>query len=144
MGHKRICHGKYLGEKIIMEIKRIYYNDDNILVPGHLIRRKFRKPVFYPFNGKCGFDYEVVGNKRLIIEYTKEAYRKFYKTTYPEGTRIVLVSRMNGLSSIPAYTKGTVDSVDDSPTIHCRFDNGKHLGIVPGVDMFRKVSENIK
>ena len=33
-----------------MEVKRVYFNDDDILVPGHLIKRRFRKPVFYPFD----------------------------------------------------------------------------------------------
>ena len=43
-----------------MEVKRVYYNDDGILTPGHLMKRRFRKPVFYPFDKKCGFDYEIM------------------------------------------------------------------------------------
>ena len=43
-----------------MKVTRIYYNDDDILVTGHLIERIFRRPVFYPFDGKCGFSYQYV------------------------------------------------------------------------------------
>lgn len=126
-----------------MEVKRVYYNDDGILISGHLIRRRFRKPVFYPFDIRCGFDYEIIRDDELIVEYSTEANRRFYKDTYPEGTRIVLVEMKNDPRPIPAMTEGTVDTVDDAPTIHCRFDNGRYLGIIPGVDVFRKISEGI-
>ena len=126
-----------------MEVKRVYYNDDDILIPGHLIKRRFRKPVFYPFDMRSGFGNEIVNNENLIVEYSTEAYRKFYKDTYSEGTRIVLIEMKNDPHPVPKQTKGTVDSVDDAPTIHCRFDNGRCLGIIPGVDAFRKISEDI-
>ena len=126
-----------------MKVKRIYYNADDILIPGHLIIRRFRKPVFYPFGNKCGFSYETIHNEELLIEYSREAYRRFYKDTYPEGTRVLLVEMKNDPRPVPAMTKGTVDSVDDAPTIHCRFDNGRCLGIIPGVDAFRKISKDI-
>ncbi len=87
--------------------------------------------------------YEIISNKELIVEYSTDLYRKFYKDTYPEGTRIVLVEMKNDPRPIPAMTEGTVDTVDDAPTIHCRFDNGRYLGIIPGVDVFRKISEGI-
>ena len=126
-----------------MEVKRVYYNDDDILIPGHLIKRRFRKPVFYPFDMRSGFCNEIVNNKNLIVEYSTEAYGKFYKDTYPKGTRIVLIEMKNDPNPVPKQTKGTVDSVDDAPTIHCRFDNGRCLGISPGVDAFRKISKDI-
>ena len=126
-----------------MEVKRVYYNDDGILIPGHLMKRRFRKPVFYPFDKKCGFDYEIMRDEKLIVEYSMEAYRRFYKDAYPEGTRILLIEMKDDPHPIPAGTKGTVDSVDDAPTIHCRFDNGRYLGVIPGVDVFRKITEDI-
>ena len=55
----------------------------------------------------------------------------------------MLVEMKNDSRPIPAMTEGTVDTVDDAPTIHCRFDNGRYLGIIPGVDVFRKISEGI-
>lgn len=62
-----------------MEVKRVYYNDDDILILGHLIRRRFRKPVFYPFDMRSGFGNEIVNNENLILGYNTKAYRKFYK-----------------------------------------------------------------
>ena len=50
-----------------MEVTRVYYNDDSILIPGHLIKKRFRKPVFYPFERKCGFDYETINDEELIV-----------------------------------------------------------------------------
>ena len=38
-------------------------------------------------------------------------------------------------------TRGTVKFVDDMGTLHCDFDNGRQLGVVPGEDSFRKLTE---
>jgi hypothetical protein len=40
---------------------------------------------------------------------------------------------------IPPDTKGTVVSVDDMGTVHCVFDNGRRLGLIPGEDVFRRI-----
>jgi len=37
---------------------------------------------------------------------------------------------------IPDGTKGTVDIVDDTGTVHCKFDNGRCFGLIPGEDAF--------
>jgi hypothetical protein len=31
--------------------------------------------------------------------------------------------------------------VDDMGTVHCDFDNGRHLGLVPGEDSFHAIAE---
>ncbi len=54
-----------------------------------------------------------------------------------------MVEMGNDPRPVQAMTKGTVDSVDDAPIIHCKFDNGRFLGIIPGVDAFRKISRDI-
>ena len=41
---------------------------------------------------------------------------------------------------INANMRGTVSYVDDIGTVHCDFDNGRSLGIVPGEDSFRKLT----
>jgi len=38
-------------------------------------------------------------------------------------------------------TKGTVRIVDDMGTVHCDFDNGRRLGLVPGEDSFHIIAE---
>ena len=37
-----------------MKVTWIYYNDDDILIAGHLIKRFFRKPVFTLLKGNAG------------------------------------------------------------------------------------------
>ena len=67
---------------------------------------------------------------------------EFYKKNYPAGTRIQLDSMGDDEPRpVPAGTKGTVISVDDIGTVHCKFDNGRCLGICPEVDSFHKISE---
>lgn len=63
-----------------------------------------------------------------------------YKTSYPKGTRVEVIS-MDDPRPIPPGTKGTVDIVDDIGTVHCTFDNGRRLGLIPNIDIFKKVWE---
>ena len=55
---------------------------------------------------------------------------------YPEGTRVELV-RMEDEQAPPVGTKGTVTAVDDSGTIHVKWDTGSTLGIAYGEDQCR-------
>lgn len=43
---------------------------------------------------------------------------------------------------VESGTFGKVDHVDDIGTVHCVFDNGRTLGVIPGVDDFHIVSED--
>lgn len=63
-----------------------------------------------------------------------------HRETYPPGTRIMLLSMGNDPRPIEPNTRGTVKVVDDIGTLHCAFDNGRSLGIVPGEDSFRKLT----
>lgn len=65
----------------------------------------------------------------------------YYKAQYPPGTRIELLSMGSDPYPIPDGTRGTVDLVDDIGTIHCTFDNGRHLGIIPEEDRFRVLTQ---
>ena len=70
---------------------------------------------------------------------SKQAER--YKEDYPPGTRIVLLSMENDPNPVESGTRGTVKHVDDIGTLHCRFDNGRSLGVVPEEDLFRKLKD---
>ena len=70
-------------------------------------------------------------NKQLV---------EWYKTSYPKGARVEVIS-MDDPRPIPSGTKGTVDVVDDVGTVHCTFDNGRRLGLIPNIDIFKKVWE---
>lgn len=72
-----------------------------------------------------------------------EAERRFVqrmKDNYPPGTRLMLLQMGDDPRPIEPNTRGTVKVVDDVGTLHCAFDNGRLLGIVPGEDSFRKLT----
>ena len=60
---------------------------------------------------------------------------------FPEGTRVELVSMDDPYRKIPEGARGTVMLVDDIGTIHVAWDDGCRLGLVSGVDKFKKISE---
>ena len=66
---------------------------------------------------------------------------KRYQAEYPPGTRIMLLSMGRDPNPVEDQTRGTVRVVDDIGTLHCSFDNGRSLGVVPGEDSFRKLTE---
>ena len=41
---------------------------------------------------------------------------------------------------VPSGMKGSVDYVDDAGQIHMKWDNGRTLAVLPGVDSFRKLT----
>lgn len=59
---------------------------------------------------------------------------------YPEGTRICL-DHMEDLCPVESGTCGTVQFVDDAGTLHCKFDDGRMLGVIPHVDKFHKIDQ---
>ena len=66
---------------------------------------------------------------------------EFTRSSYPPGTRIVL-SRMNDpFSPVELGTRGTVRYVDDAGQVGGTWDNGRSLSLIPGVDSFRKLTQ---
>ncbi len=63
------------------------------------------------------------------------------KDTYLPGTRIELDMMGDDPRPIAPGTRGTVRIVDDIGTVHCDFDNGRHLGLVPGEDSFHRIED---
>lgn len=63
------------------------------------------------------------------------------KQSYPPGTRIVLIEMDDYLAPVPAGTRGTVELVDDAGQVHMKWDNGRTLALIPGVDQFRRLTE---
>lgn len=63
------------------------------------------------------------------------------KDQYPPGTRIELDYMGDDPRPIEPGIKGTVRVVDDMGTVHCDFDNGRRLGLVPGEDSFHAIAE---
>ena len=69
-------------------------------------------------------------------------YIERIKSSYPKGTRIELISMEDPFAPIHPGTKGTVVHVDDMGTIHMKWDNGRSLGILCGVDSFNVISKD--
>jgi len=63
------------------------------------------------------------------------------KEMYPKGTRIELICMEDPFSPVPPGTRGSVRAVDDMGTLHMNWDNGRTLGVVPGEDSFRKLTQ---
>ena len=73
--------------------------------------------------------------------YINENLVKKMKETYKPGTRIQLDFIGDDPRPIPPDMKGTVRVVDDLGTVHCNFDNGRCLGLIPGEDGFHAITE---
>ena len=66
---------------------------------------------------------------------------KSLRERYPVGTRIKLLSMGDDPRPIPPGTKGTIKIIDDMATVHCNFDNGRRMGLIPGEDCFHIVRQ---
>ena len=63
------------------------------------------------------------------------------RNQYPVGCRIELELMGEDARPIAPGTRGTVRTVDDIGTVHCNFDNGRRLGLVPSIDKFRALTQ---
>jgi len=64
------------------------------------------------------------------------------RAQYPVGSTVVLVS-MDGQFAPPKGTRGEILSVDDVGTLHVAWQTGSTLGVIPGIDMVRRLDEEI-
>ena len=76
-----------------------------------------------------------MGNNGLPTKAQLERLR----ATYPQGTRVELVSTSDPYTKLTPGTKGTVNLVDSAGTIQISWDNGSDLGMIPGEDVVRKL-----
>ena len=58
---------------------------------------------------------------------------------YPPGTRVEVTEISDPYSKLAAGSRGTVEFVDDTGSVFCAFDNGEHIGLLYGVDGYRKI-----
>ncbi|MCL2555448.1 MAG: DUF4314 domain-containing protein [Firmicutes bacterium] len=74
-----------------------------------------------------------------MTQLTKDLFAEARKL-YPKGTRVELKEKMQDPhTKLKAGDKATVQFVDDSGTVHCRWDNGEGLGLIIGVDAFKVI-----
>ncbi len=94
-----------------------------------------------------GADGECMQTRLLNISRRKSEDMKGFPTQeqvyhlrekYPVGTRLEL-DHMDDRWAVPKETKGTVTHVDDAGQIPVKWDNGRGLAVIPGVDSFHIV-----
>lgn len=122
-----------------MKVTKVYYNNDSVLVEGYLIERFMRRPIFYPFDPRCGFTCQCISDRSQLVEHKQDSYRKFYRETYPVGTKIRVQQLGGEPMRFPAGTVVFVIKVDDAPNIHCTYGRKNRINLIPGVDTFRIV-----
>ena len=76
--------------------------------------------------------------------YTDKNLVQRMKDTYKPGTRIQLDCMGDDPRPIAPGTRGTVKLVDDIGTVHCIFDNGRFLGLIPGEDVFHVITNEME
>lgn len=58
------------------------------------------------------------------------------------GDTVQLVMLGTPSESLPSGTIGVVFAIDDLGTIHVAWENGSTLGLIPEVDIFRKIQNS--
>lgn len=95
----------------------------------------FDKPIADPEN------YDEDGAMKQIDQYNLSFAERIRKQ-YPEGTKIVLDEMDDPYrKDMTAGLKGIVVHVDDQAQIHCAWENGSSLTLIPGEDKFHKNAE---
>ena len=61
------------------------------------------------------------------------------RETYPPGCQVELIAMDDPHSKLKPGEQGTVEFVDDTATVHIRWDCGSGLGAVYGVDIIKKI-----
>lgn len=52
------------------------------------------------------------------------------------GKRVKLIEMLDDYTKLKYGDEGTIQNEDDMGTIHVKWDNGEHLGLIPNVDKY--------
>lgn len=61
------------------------------------------------------------------------------KETYVLGQRIRLLHMEDQYQPIPDGAEGSIEFIDDAGQIHMKWDNGRSLALIPGIDQFELI-----
>ena len=70
------------------------------------------------------------------MQFPNEQQLQALRERYPAGTRIRLNHMDDPYAPVPDGTVGEVQYVDDAGNIHMKWENGRTLSLIEGVDDF--------
>lgn len=70
------------------------------------------------------------------MQFPSEKEVAALRQQYPQGTRVEC-RHMEDAHGVPRGCIGVVDFIDDAGQIHCIWENGSTLALIPDVDSFR-------
>ena len=117
------------GFEITTNLPRLDNTRDFFLWDGVIVKKELIQPELT----------EVEKNKNERSSMSIQEINRL-KNHYPAGTRIELISMNDPFAPVPSGMRGSVDYVDDAGQIHMKWDNGRTLAVLPGVDSFRKLT----
>ena len=74
------------------------------------------------------------------MRFPNDVELKALRERYPAGTRIRLIQMDDAFAPVPPGTTGSVAIIDDAGNIHMKWDNGRSLALIEGVDAFEIIS----
>lgn len=75
------------------------------------------------------------------MQFPNKRQLEVLRERYPTGTRIRLNHMDDPYAPILPGTTGSVGYIDDAGNIHMKWDNGRSLSLIDGVDDFEIISD---
>lgn len=94
-----------------MEFSKVCYVDDDKLIPGILIRRRFRRPVFVPWETTCGW------TSQTLTKDTRNRIVPFQPTTPHLDQFIDRIHDVQHENDTDAFHEGYKQCVADAVTL---------------------------
>lgn len=76
------------------------------------------------------------------MQFPNKRQLEALRERYPAGTHIYLKRMDDPYSPVPPGTIGKVSYIDDAGNIHMKWDNGRSLSLIEGVDDFTIITND--